>query len=57
MKVSDSRLREFIALYRVEFGVDLTMGEALEAGTVIAALVNAVCRSDNSTKDKYTGHI
>lgn len=42
MAISDSQLGEFIALYRAEFGVALTIEEAREAAAFIVRLVKAV---------------
>lgn len=42
MQISDQRLDEFIALYRVEFGVELDKEEAREASITVVRLVKAV---------------
>jgi len=51
MKLTDQQLAEFIALYKLKFGKELTTGEALEKGISLLNLMKTILLENKRAKD------
>lgn len=55
MKLSKKALDEFKTIYKAEYGVELTDGEALDKGIRLLRLFRAVYKPINNTKQNNYG--
>lgn len=54
MTLSDEKISEFQALYKGEFGVDISPKEAQERGVKLLRLISIVCKQTNEDEQQKT---